>query len=140
MLVWFMFGKRNIFALLIPLICAVVFDANAANRADKPFTYLAVTPLKCVTLSKGRDCYADVNISWSTPTPKNVCLFVDYIDDPIRCWKSQSKAELKFEFIHPQSAYFYLRDSDSNIRLTEKQLSVNWVHERERHKRRWRVF
>ncbi|MEM0911480.1 MAG: DUF3019 domain-containing protein [Pseudomonadota bacterium] len=101
---------------------------------------LILSPSKCIAISEGRDCYADIQISWTLDAAKDVCLFSDLESTPLKCWNSKASAKETFELVSNSSIHFRLLDTNNDELLAESTLKVTWIYKKQQRKRRWRVF
>ncbi len=98
------------------------------------------SPLKCVTLKQGNDCYQDIEVEWQSELPGNYCLYLSSQEAPLKCWSNTEKASLKFEFIGSNSSKISLIETDTNKLLGQVMIEVKWVYRNRSRNLSWRVF
>lgn len=100
-------------------------------------------PNKCVALTQGRRCYAQVSVSWTSSTVDNICL-VD-LDNNIElyCWRAKNEGEYLYEMASSTDislALFRKVETSRTTQLAKTTLKVSWLYEGTTRKRRWRLF
>lgn len=129
-----MYSKRLLSLLL--LIVMTMPALWAEQRAAVPEVELKVSPTKCVTMEEGRQCYADIRITWTSPTPLDACLMLN--QQRLQCWTQQHSAHLEFGFTSSESATLMLQHGP-NV-LAHQDIQVSWVHSESRRRGYWRLF
>lgn len=135
-----MFGRgATNCCLFLPLLCValVAFPLKAANRGD---AYFELKPNSCVTISKGKDCYGDLVLSWALQSPRNVCLYLEQRERPIFCWSKRLAGDYSGPFVLSKSSQYSLVDVESKEVLFTDSVAVTWVYKESRKRRRWRLF
>ncbi|MBH0056391.1 DUF3019 domain-containing protein [Pseudoalteromonas sp. SWXJZ94C] len=122
-------------------ICLLLFFPTAlyAETDDELDTLIAV-PDTCVALREGRDCYADVVLTWSQPIIGNYCLRDATSKYIMQCWLKQQKGTFNYAFDSQQSISFELFDSNTSKIISTAEVKLQWVYQNRQKKRRWRLF
>mgnify|MGYP000956400160 CR=1 FL=1 len=122
-------------------ICLLLFFPTAlyAETDDELDTLIAV-PDTCVALREGRDCYADVVLTWSQPIIGNYCLRDATSKYIMQCWLKQQKGTFNYAFDSQQSISFELFDSNTSKVISTAEVKLQWVYQNRQKKRRWRLF
>ena len=122
-------------------ICLLLFFPTAlyAETDDELDTLIAV-PDTCVALREGRDCYADVVLTWSQPIIGNYCLRDATSKYIMQCWLKQQKGAFNYAFDSQQSISFELFDSNTSKIISTAEVKLQWVYQNRQKKRRWRLF
>ncbi|WP_024612030.1 MULTISPECIES: DUF3019 domain-containing protein [unclassified Pseudoalteromonas] len=122
-------------------ICLLLFFPTAlyAETDDELDTLVAV-PDTCVALREGRDCYADVVLTWSQPIIGNYCLRDATSKYIMQCWLKQQKGTFNYAFDSQQSISFELFDSNTSKIISTAEVKLQWVYQNRQKKRRWRLF
>lgn len=127
---------------------AVLFVSMStqAQQATESDVEMIAQPNKCVALTQGRRCYAQVSISWTSNSENDVCL-VD-LDKQLElyCWRSKTQGRYLYEMASSTDINLALvRKTDAilssqNPQLASTTLKVSWLYEGNTRKRRWRLF
>ncbi|WP_404340602.1 DUF3019 domain-containing protein [Pseudoalteromonas mariniglutinosa] len=121
--------------MVIFLMPTFVFAENMASSAA-----LVALPDTCVALREGRNCYANIEITWQQQTTGNYCLRDASSKHIMQCWLMQQKGTFRYEFNATDSVYFELINSNSGKILATTQVQLQWVYKNRQKKRRWRLF
>lgn len=103
-------------------------------------TQFSVLPEQCVTLRQGRDCFAEVNISWQSDSKQSLCLYQEGIEKHIVCWHEHDSADIAIDFVSNKNINYQLRNISDNKVVAETEIKVSWLHKSNARKRRWRLF
>jgi hypothetical protein len=133
------FSNYNIPLVVVNFIASGILYAKV-EVSDVNNKFLKIKPNNCVAISQGRDCFADLEISWQLSQPKNVCLFELGVERPIKCWSKKHKGSYSVSFVAKIDTEFLLVNAASGEVLINEVMSVTWVYRESRKKRRWRVF
>ena len=122
-------------------ICLLlIFPAiSSAKTTDKTAPLIAL-PYTCVALREGRNCYADVTLSWQQPTIGNYCLRDATSKYIMQCWLKQQQGVFEYTFDSQQSISFELFDSNTAQVIATTEVKLQWVYQNRQKKRRWRLF
>lgn len=110
------------------------------TMAQETLPSLEVKPGKCVVISKGRDCYVDVQVQWQSADVGNYCLYASPPLGRLRCWQQSERGQWYFELQSKVNVRFWLVHEGQSEPLVSDQLTVNWVYKKVNRKRRWRIF
>lgn len=140
-----MFGSGRVYLYCYIGLTVGNFIASGLLYANVEFTaannnFLKITPNNCVSISKGRNCFADLEISWELRSPTNVCLYELGVKKPMQCWTKALKGKYSFSFVAKVDTEYLLVDSSIGEVLINEVMFVTWVYQESRKKRRWRVF
>ncbi len=92
-------------------ICLLlIFPAISSAKTTDKTAQLIALPDTCVALREGRNCYADVTLSWQQPTIGNYCLRDATSKYIMQCWLKQQQGVFEYTFDSQQSISFELFD------------------------------
>ena len=120
--------------LLLILPNALLAQNNEESEA------LSALPNTCVALREGRNCYADIVLTWTQPVIGNYCLRDATSKYIMQCWLKQQNGILRYEFDSKESITFELFDSNTSRVISTAQVKLQWVYQNRQKKRRWRLF
>lgn len=112
---------------------------SSAKTTDKTAPLIAL-PDTCVALREGRNCYADITLSWQQPTIGNYCLRDATSKYIMQCWLKQQQGVFEYTFDSQQSISFELFDSNTAQIIATTEVKLQWVYQNRQKKRRWRLF
>lgn len=118
------------------LVFPTITSAKAADKAAP----LVALPDTCVALREGRNCYADVTLTWQLPTMGNYCLRDATSKYIMQCWLKQQNGMFEYTFDSQQSISFELFDSNTAQVMGSTEVKLQWVYQNRQKKRRWRLF
>ncbi|AQQ01852.1 hypothetical protein B0W48_19975 [Pseudoalteromonas aliena] len=122
-------------------ICILaIFPTVLSAQTESNPAPLIVIPDTCVALREGRNCYADVVITWQQPTIGNYCLRDATSKYIMQCWLKQKQGTLNYTFDSEQSISFELFDSNTSKVIDTSEVKLQWVYQNRQKKRRWRLF
>lgn len=106
---------------------------------------MIVQPNKCVALTQGRRCYAQVNITWQSEIPTTVCLIESNTSLKLNCWEQKRQGQFTYEMASAEDVTLSLMPLDSSpaeepLVITSATIEVSWLYEGSARKRRWRLF
>jgi hypothetical protein len=125
--------------LLLGLV-ATIATCQAHAKSENSGQILNVTPNKCVALTQGRTCYADVEFKVVTPKVGDYCLREGYSKKILQCWANTQSFSYTLNFGSEQSLSYELISQAQRDVLAVTTIEVNWVHKVQTKKRRWRLF
>ncbi len=113
---------------------ATVLPAVASNSV--PFIEFTIKPRLCV-LSEGEEmCQDELEIVWTSETPRSLCLFRSDNEVPIRCWEDTFSGSHRFAIEVANDVDFHLREADDDMLLVSQAFEV--VHDNTQYRRRRR--
>lgn len=118
----------------------IIFPVSALAQSSDTQNTLTAVPDTCVALREGRDCYADVVITWHQPIIGNYCLRDTTSKYIMQCWLKQQQGTLNYAFDSKQSIAFELFDSNTSKIIGTAEVKLQWVYQNRQKKRRWRLF
>jgi hypothetical protein len=122
-------------------ICLLlIFPAISSAKTTDKMAPLIALPDTCVALREGRNCYADVTLSWQQPTIGNYCLRDATSKYIMQCWLKQQQGVFEYTFDSQQSISFELFDSNTAQVIATTEVKLQWVYQNRQKKRRWRLF
>ncbi|BED88513.1 hypothetical protein PspMM1_09810 [Pseudoalteromonas sp. MM1] len=122
-------------------ICLLlIFPAISSAKATDKTAPLIALPDTCVALREGRNCYADVTLSWKQPIIGNYCLRDATSKYIMQCWLKQQQGVFEYTFDSQQSISFELFDSNTAQVIATTEIKLQWVYQNRQKKRRWRLF
>ena len=135
--------KVNFFKITGMILCGFWLLSSVAIAEEfkvNSHSQLNIKPAKCITLHKGRRCFAQLKIRWHAVTKGNYCLFKHADKKSLKCWRNSQGEQWLFEFESSKEIAFELRAQNNNALLASAKVEVNWVHKSSPKKKRWRVF
>lgn len=121
------------------LFALAIAPVNAQEQTADSNTLVAI-PDTCVALREGRNCYADVEVSWRQQQIGNYCLRNSDSKHIIQCWLMQHKGLFRYEFDSTETVGFELINSDNGKIVASTEIQLQWVYKNRQKKRRWRLF
>ncbi|KPZ57791.1 MULTISPECIES: DUF3019 domain-containing protein [Pseudoalteromonas] len=122
-------------------ICLLlIFPAISSAKTTDKTAPLTALPDTCVALREGRNCYADITLSWQQPTIGNYCLRDATSKYIMQCWLKQQQGVFEYTFDSQQSISFELFDSNTAQIIATTEVKLQWVYQNRQKKRRWRLF
>jgi hypothetical protein len=109
-------------------------------KADDALQPLVALPDTCVALREGRNCYADITLTWQQPVIGNYCLRDATSKYIIQCWLKQKKGTFNYAFDSQKSVSFELFNSNTSKIIGTSEVKLQWVYQNRQKKRRWRLF
>ena len=91
------------------LFAKPVFAQDQANTDNA----LVALPDTCVALREGRNCFAEVDITWQQHNTGNYCLRNAQSKHIMQCWLMQQKGLFRFQFDSAESVGFELINSNN---------------------------
>ncbi|MCH8536850.1 MAG: DUF3019 domain-containing protein [Alkalimonas sp.] len=108
--------------------------------ADECSTELcwSVRPVVCISSEQGESCEAELAISWSSPVPVDLCLYL--ADELLTCWPEQLQGRWQTSLLWPEQAMLTLRSAEHTL----AQETLKTVSRTPKRRRRlvapWSVF
>ena len=122
-------------------VCVLLlFPTAFLSKADELPNALIALPDTCVALREGRNCYADITLTWHQPTFGNYCLRDATSKYIMQCWLKQKEGTFNYAFDSQQSISFELFDSNTSKVISLTEVKLQWVYQNRQKKRRWRLF
>ena len=131
---------RRCSSVLLALVVAQFASAEEVSLAEVKPANLQLSPNKCVALRKGRECFASIEVKWTTVQAGNYCLRRQADNLMINCWFGQKKGEFLYVFRAAEKESLQLILKDSQRVISQAEVKVSWVYKSKRSKGRWRVF
>ena len=116
------------------------YSGSLLAATTQPPSELTAVPDTCVALREGRQCYADVVLSWQQPEVGNYCLRDATSKYIMQCWLKQRQGSLNYAFDSTQNISFELFDSNTSQVIAVSEVKLQWVYQNRQKKRRWRLF
>lgn len=132
-------------ALLIAPIIGHAQQQPSDTFANSQDMEMIVQPNKCVALTQGRRCYAQVNITWQAKQLSSVCLIEIGSLKKLNCWVEQFQGQYTYEMESAEDITLSLVPtsaipSERETVLVSTTIEVSWLYEGSARKRRWRLF
>ena len=125
------------FVIISLLLIASPILASDEQAQDSA---LIALPDTCVALREGRNCYADIELTWQQDSIGNYCLRDATSKHIMQCWLRQKSGQLNYAFDSVESIAFELINSDTGKTIAATQVQLQWVYQNRQKKRRWRLF
>lgn len=130
---------QGIGVILLLTVTATAAD-TPSGAASAEAASLLLTPRRCVALHQGQVCYQRVQISWSSFTAADYCIYQATRQEPLHCWRGQIQGTFEFEFASDTSLVLQLKNSQQEV-IAESSMEVAWVYKANtRRKTHWRLF
>ncbi|GAA62118.1 signal peptide [Pseudoalteromonas sp. BSi20652] len=111
-------------------ICLLLFlHSTFTVKAQEPPQALIAVPDTCVALREGRNCYADVSLTWEQPAIGNYCLRDATSKYIMQCWLKQQSGTFNYAFDSQQSISFELFDSNTSKIISIAEVKLQWVYQ-----------
>ncbi len=123
-------------------VAGVALFWPALGAASLPLIEFSIRPNLCVLTAQDEVCRDELEISWSTPEPQDVCLYSDQDREPLRCWQDAHGGEYSLPVSTASDIHFFLRSAHSEDLLMAKDFEVVQDDRAYRRKRRnpWSFF
>lgn len=121
------------FLLALPIV-----SVKAQEQPNEEASLVSL-PDTCVALREGRNCYADVKVSWHQPKG-NYCLRDGHTKHIMQCWLMQQTGLFRYQFDSAETVNFELVNSNNGKVVDTTEIQVQWVYQNRQKKRRWRLF
>lgn len=119
----------------------LLFAGIFLQQSAQAEVVLSATPNNCVTLQQGRECHAQIQASWTLPSPLPVCLYLE--EQQLQCWRNLTSAQWQWQFTEVQSRQlllWHMTDAEQKLQiLATTRIEVSWVQSANK-KRLWRRF
>ena len=139
-----MFSKCKGFAVLILCCIGLITDQSLANDvSDEP---VLAQPNKCVALSQGRECFAQITLTWRTASEGDYCLVMATQESQVtgsrvlRCWDAASSGQLVYDMQSAENLVVSLQNKRDKQTIGRSVITVSWLYQSNSRKRRWRLF
>lgn len=117
------------------LLCVLALQGTVAN-ANEHFSY-SLEPEQCVTMEQGQACYVDIEVTWQSATPLNICLYLS--DAQLQCWRASKAGEFHGEIQMTTDQPLVL--STDTEQKAKSIIRYAWVYKQSKRKAaRWRLF
>ena len=118
--------------------------AQLAAGAEKPVPLIefSIKPRLCVLSAEGEICQDQLEVKWSSPEVRSLCLYQKDKDMPLRCWENVTRGEYAFELSASSTTAFQLRDAGTQEALSKQEFRVVYEDKKYRSQRRnpWSFF
>jgi len=121
--------------LLVALSLLLPALALAEDQADDDMRF-TVKPVLCITDNRNPSCEMSFLIVWQSGKTGYYCLFNDFTEAPVRCWREQRAGRLNDDRIVRESFSYWMTESDSDSRLAEITVEVLHMDSDDRRRRR----
>jgi len=139
-----MFFNTKPLALFVALLSVHSINAYANESqllpAQNDQTTISLSPNKCVTLRKGRECFATIQINWKSNISGHYCIHRHVDNLMITCWKEKKEGQFLYIFQSSQSEEIELVFQKTKEIVSSARITINWVYKSKKRKRRWRIF
>lgn len=138
-----MFSRCKGMAGLALYLWLLSFQSQAT---DQPIGPVMAQPNKCVALTQGRECFAQITLTWQTPHTGDYCLVQESQDAQVprgqvlKCWNAASNGQFLFDMQSAQNVVIVLREKNHQETIGRSVIQVSWLYQSNSRKRRWRLF
>jgi len=127
----------KLFFVMVSLSCTFCLHAEP----DYTEFTLRLKPNQCVALHQGKDCYIDLELTWSAEQQGNYCLFVSKRLEALQCWRNSRAGKFKKEFVFNENVFFTLKEIGKDSLLASAELEMAWVYKKNsKPQSSWRMF
>jgi hypothetical protein len=131
---------QGIGLILLPIVTTTAVADTPPVSTTAETVSLLLTPRRCVALHQGQICYQRVQVSWSSVTSGDYCVYQETQVQPLHCWQGQTQGRFEFEFASDASLLLQLKDARQEV-VGESSMEVAWVYKANtRRKTHWRLF
>lgn len=125
----------------ITALCLMCVPLHADELpANASAASVLLSPARCVALHQGQICYQRVQVSWSSSSIDDYCIYQENRETPLHCWQQQTQGIVEFEFASDASQQMQLKNAQQQV-VAESALEVAWVYKANtRRKTHWRLF
>jgi hypothetical protein len=125
---------------LLSLLLAPVM-ANAENES-LPAIHFSIKPHLCVLADGEQACEDQLEVHWSSPEARSLCLYRNGDSMPLQCWTSAYSGHYQFQLTASSSTDFHLREVESEQTLGREVFEVVYQQKQYRRQRRnpWSFF
>ena len=116
-------------AVLLPLLAAA--DDAAHETLD-----LKVKPVLCITDSRNPSCDMTFLVVWMSTKTSYYCLFNDFAESSLRCWRQQREGKLTDERTVDENFSFWMTGEDVAKRLAQVDVEVLYLDSDDRRRKR----
>ncbi len=127
-------------ALLITTLANASPESSTAPTISPEISKFSVLPATCITLRKGRKCFATVTINLTLTQMGHYCLYQQGNIRPMHCWQNVAPKKLRIAFESAKKVVYILKNETSQKVIALTSVEVSWVHKTSSRKRRWRIF
>lgn len=127
-------------SLILSLFFLLSMKVNA-NEHVKPLTHFELKPLICIAKEVGDRCQMQVNLSWQSSYPINLCLFQN--EQKLKCWDNKQKVSENLSITLNEKSEFKLILPPPSQVLASQNVQINYqVNQKYRRRLRaeWSIF
>jgi hypothetical protein len=117
------------------LITALVNPALGAEQF-MPLIEFSIKPRLCVLTAQEEICQDQLEVKWSSPEMRSLCLYQKDKAEPLRCWEDATHGEYAFELSASSTTGFQLRDTATQEALSKQEFRVVYEDKKYRTPRR----
>ncbi len=131
--------KPVLYLGLLPLFF-LLSHSQAESLDNQSQASLSAQPNHCVALRQGRRCFAKISLHWKAPKEGTYCLIKKQVSVPLHCWPNRKSGQYELELAETDSVDYQLIDKQNQQAIAETRITISWVYNTKRKKRRWRLF
>jgi hypothetical protein len=107
-----------------------------------PLIEFSIKPRLCVLTAEEEICQDQLEVKWSSPDARSLCLYQKDKEQPMRCWENTTHGEYAFELSASTTTAFQLRDASTHQALSKQEFRVVYEDKKYRAPRRnpWSFF
>lgn len=135
------FNCKGVAAFIIVLLGWV--SSGQAQVVPSDRQPLVSQPTKCVALTQGRECFAQIVLTWKAAKDSDYCLVREMQDlrrIPLQCWEASASGKFVFDMQATQDVVILLLEKDGKEAIGRSVVQVSWLYQSNSRKRRWRLF
>ena len=112
----------------------------SANTEIKKYT-LHLKPQQCIAVHQGKECFADVELTWRIKVKGDYCLYSSQQTKALKCWQNSNQGEFAKEVSSTTNVLFFLKNTVNDKVIISKELEMAWVYKKtSRSHLSWRMF
>lgn len=109
---------------------------STADEESLPAIHFSIKPRICVLADGEQACEDLLEIHWSSPEARSLCLYQDGQPLPLECWTKAHSGRFEFQLTASSSTNFHLRTQDSEQTLGREVFEV--VHQQKQYRKQRR--
>lgn len=136
------FAVSLFLASLLPGSYAHASNLSGANSSALPLIQFSIKPRLCVLNAGEEVCRDELEVKWLAAQARSLCLYQSDKSQPLRCWENATQGEYQFELTASVSTDFQLRETHTEVALSDQRFQVVHNDKKYRKARRnpWSFF
>lgn len=121
-----------------PLVVLALLLPSIATAQEPPESEvrLQVKPVLCITDNRNPSCELTFLVVWESVSTGYYCLFNDFADGPLRCWREDRAGRIDDDRTVDESFTYWMTGDDLARRLAEIDVEVLRLDSDDRRRKR----